>query len=97
MVYAETPTPGKKGTNVNEEKYSTIYNAILDVFAGEQEILFKELPEKIAATLVSPFDGSISWYTTTVKLDMESKGILERVPGSRPQRLRLTGRGNTPI
>lgn len=32
--------------------------------------------------------GSVSWYTTTVKLDLEARGELERVPGSRPQRLR---------
>ena len=32
--------------------------------------------------------GSIMWYVTTVKLDLEVKGELERVPGARPQRLR---------
>ena len=35
--------------------------------------------------------GSVSWYTTTVKLDMEVKREIERVPGSKPQRLRSTG------
>jgi hypothetical protein len=33
--------------------------------------------------------GSVSWYTTTVKLDLEVKGEIERIPGSSPQRLRL--------
>lgn len=32
--------------------------------------------------------GSTGWYTTTVKLDLEAKGEIERVPGSTPQRLR---------
>jgi hypothetical protein len=31
--------------------------------------------------------GSIGWYTTTVKLDREVKGIIARVPGSKPQKL----------
>jgi len=35
------------------------------------------------------FEGSVSWYFTTVKLDLEARGILERVPGERPQRIRL--------
>ncbi len=32
--------------------------------------------------------GSVSWYTTTVKLDMEVRGEIERLPGSRPKRIR---------
>jgi len=35
------------------------------------------------------FEGSISWYVTTVKLDMEARGEIERVPDSNPQQLRL--------
>lgn len=31
--------------------------------------------------------GSVSWYVTTVKLDLEVKGELERVAKSSPQRL----------
>ena len=34
-------------------------------------------------------EGSISWYVTTVKLDLEARGLIERVPRSRPQRLRM--------
>ncbi len=31
------------------------------------------------------FDGSVMWYYTTVKLDLEARGEIRRVPGSRPQ------------
>ena len=31
----------------------------------------------------------MSWYLVSVKLDMEARGVLERVDGRSPQRLRL--------
>jgi hypothetical protein len=31
---------------------------------------------------------SLRWYTTAVKLDLEAEGLIERKPGSRPQRVR---------
>ena len=31
--------------------------------------------------------GSVSWYTTTVKLALEVRGEIKRVPGSKPQQL----------
>ena len=30
------------------------------------------------------------WYVTTVKLDLEARGQLKRVPKSRPQRVKLS-------
>ena len=38
---------------------------------------------------LSRFDGSISWYVTTVKLDLEARHVVERIPGTSPQQLRL--------
>ncbi len=35
------------------------------------------------------FEGSIRWYVETVKLDLESCGLVERLPNTRPQLLRL--------
>lgn len=34
-----------------------------------------------------------SWYVTTVKLDLEARGMVARVPHTRPQRVVLTGAG----
>jgi hypothetical protein len=31
---------------------------------------------------------SVMWYVTTVALDLEARGEIERVPGSKPQRPR---------
>jgi len=35
------------------------------------------------------FDGSVMWYVTTVKLDLEARGQIKRVPNSRPQLVKL--------
>lgn len=80
---------GKQGVNISRAKYDTIREAILKAAAKEGEIRFKDLPAAVEEELQRPFDGSLSWYVTTVKLDLEARGLIERVPGSSPQRLRL--------
>ncbi len=80
---------GKAGVNISRAKYETIRAAILDSVSAAGEIGFKDLPAAVEAGLQEPFDGSIPWYVTTVKLDLEARGLLERIPGSGPQRLKL--------
>lgn len=82
---------GKQGVNIDRAKYDLIRQAILDSLAQRGEIPFGELDAAVAAGLAAPFDGSIGWYTTTVKLDLEARGLIERVPGRSPQVLRLAG------
>ena len=48
-----------------------------------------DLVEDVGRKLDGSFDGSINWYVTTVKLDLEARGVVERIPGKSPQRLRL--------
>lgn len=90
-VVCETPTPGKKPTRIDRWKYDLIREAILDIVpAGGDGFLFKELPQAVRERLI-PDDldrlGSVTWYTTSVKLDMEVKGELKRVKRASPQRL----------
>ena len=94
-VLCETPTPGKQPTRIDRWKYVLVHSAILAVVpSNEQGIEFRDLPVLVEQQ-IDPDDlaklGSVSWYTTTVKLDMEVKREIERVPGSKPQRLRSTG------
>ena len=80
---------GKQGVNISRAKYDTIRTAVLNVVEEQGEIRFKDLPTAVEAELEEPFDGSLTWYITTIKLDLEARGLIERVPGSSPQRLRL--------
>ena len=94
-VVCETPTPGKKPTRIHKWKYDLLRDAILDIVGSSPDgVEFRALPSLVEARL-SPEQlsdlGSVSWYTTCVKLDMEVKGDITRMAGVRPQRLRVVG------
>jgi hypothetical protein len=92
-VLCQTPTPGKQPTRIDRWKYDLVHSAILSAIpTNDQVVEFRDLPALVEQQ-ISPSEleklGSVSWYTTSVKLDMEVKGEIERVPGSKPQRLRI--------
>ncbi len=93
-VYAEHPDAQKSGTNVDGAKYAAVRAAMLKAIPRAKEgVAFKELPELVLDRLPEgeiPGGGSIMWWTTTVKLDLEARGLIERVPGATPQRVRRT-------
>ena len=90
-ILALHPDPKKQGVRIDRHKYETIKAAILAAIAGARELPFSQLADAVEARLTAPFDGSIGWYTTTVKLDLEARGLIERVPDKQPQHLRLAG------
>jgi hypothetical protein len=83
----------KQGVNISREKYETIRNAILCVLQAQQqkEMTFMKLSRAVEKEVNGNFDGSVMWYVTTVKLDMEARGEIKRVQNSRPQLVKLTG------
>ena len=80
---------GKQGVNIDKTKYETMKQAIVDVITADEGITFADLNTAVSAQLDGKFDGSIGWYLTTVKLDLEARNIIERIPGSSPQQLRV--------
>ncbi len=87
---------GKQGVNIDKAKYDAVRNAIVESLGEQSEITFTKLNSVIGEKLEGDFEGSIGWYYTTVKIDLEARGVIERVPGSRPQRLRLSPDVETP-
>jgi hypothetical protein len=80
---------GKEGVNIDKRKYELIKSAIMVSVQAQGEIFFKDLPAAVESNLPEVFDGSIGWYTTTVKLDLEARGVIERIPKQSPQKLRM--------
>ncbi len=83
---------GKSGTRIDRQKYDTFKQALLKVIPQtEQGVAFKDLPKKVDRHIpksMKPQPGSVSWYTTVVKLDLEARGLIERVSNVRPQHVR---------
>lgn len=80
---------GKKGTNISLEKYSIIRKEILSVIKEHEVITFEDLTDIIIDRLQPAFDGKVIWYVVTVKLDLEARKIIERVPKTSPHQLRM--------
>lgn len=81
---------GKQGVNILKRRYEQVKEAITDVLLDNNEVTFSELTEQVNNRIARSFDGAVPWYVTTVKLDLEARGIIRRVPESTPQRLSLS-------
>lgn len=80
---------GKQGVNIERAKYDIMRDTIVRIVGQRPGITFTELAQAAAAELHATFHGSVVWYVTTVKLDLEARGVLERLPDHSPQRLHL--------
>ena len=89
-----TPTKGRTGsTRIPRWKYDCIRRAILDELTESEDgqVIFSNLAQSVSNRLTSnqlAKLGSVNWHVTTVKLNMETEGEIERVPRLKPQRLR---------
>jgi len=79
----------KQGVNISKEKYEIIRKAIFSTLKQNKEMPFMKLARAVEKEMRGKFDGSVTWYVTTVKLDMEARGEVRRVPNSRPQLVKL--------
>ena len=79
----------KQGVNISKAKYEIIRKAILSALHTQKEMTFMNLSRAVEKEVNGNFDGSVMWYVTTVKLDLEARGVVKRVPHSRPQLVRL--------
>lgn len=91
-IECRTPTKGRDGvTRIAKWKYDCVHAAILQAVrsAGPDGFAFSDLKECVRKAL-SPDQlkdlGSLGWYVTTVKLNMEVEGDIARLPVT-PQRL----------
>lgn len=81
---------GKKGVNISKVKYNQVRKAVLEVIESQQPITFTDMVNLAKEILVDQaFEGKPMWYITTVKLDLEARGLIERIPKTSPHQLKM--------
>ena len=88
-IQTQHPDSSKSGVNISKRKYEQVREAIVQSLRKEGQMTFTELGDFVSIKLKGNFEGAFGWYYTTVKLDLEARGILEKVGKGTPQRLRL--------
>lgn len=83
------PEPGKQGARMEKAKYDLVRNAILKNLRAYGALSFARLGNLLEEQLLKSFDGSVMWYFTTVKLDLEARGEIRPVPYSEPQLIEM--------
>lgn len=83
------PEPTKQGVNIDRNKYQTIHDAIISTLERRGPLTYTKLTGEVEQQLKDSFDGSVGWYTVTVKLDLEARGKIERIPSTGPEQVRL--------
>ncbi|MGI9616712.1 MAG: DUF6958 family protein [Acidimicrobiales bacterium] len=88
-VAIENPNTGRTDGTIARSFYDPVRQAILDAIGEADGLPFAELRAEVERRTPSELwkDASVGWYTTTVKLDLEAKGLVTK-EGS-PQILRL--------
>ena len=84
------PVAGKTNKMISLKKYEAIRENILSILKGH-EFTHTELMEKLYANVKDTFEGGVQWYGETVKLDLESRKIIERT-NTKPEKYRLTNK-----
>jgi hypothetical protein len=80
---------GKKGVNILQRRYDQIKDFIMKTVEKDGPITFEELSDRAVDELTPVFDGKVLWYVVSVKLDLEARGLIERVPKTSPHQLRV--------
>lgn len=84
--------PGAGGFAVTREKYQPVRRAMLAALPrSRQGMTFAQLVARLKPRLnrkLFPKRRSVDWYAKVVQLDLEKRGLIARIPGRVPQRLR---------
>jgi len=83
---------GKKGVNILQRRYNLIKEFILKTLTEQDQISYQALDKLAVKKLKDTFDGKVGWYVVSVKLDLEARNIIERVPKTSPHEIRIKKR-----
>jgi hypothetical protein len=76
VVHPRTKTTRQFDSSI----YEPFKDAILKSLKGTKGVTFTELTQKVTPIIqkkMPGFKGSIPWYTISIRLDLENKGLVE--------------------
>ena len=79
---------GKKATSMSREKYELLKPEILRYLRTTGNATLSDLSRAIKKQLKTnkqSFQGSLAWHLEWVKLDLEARHLISRVPNTSPQ------------
>lgn len=87
------PNTGREDGTISGHLYRPVRAAILTTLDEHDGLRFADLRAQVEARTDDELwaNASPGWYTTTVKLDLEARGLLTRA--GKPQQLHLTDDG----
>lgn len=80
---------GKKGVNILLRRYEVIRDFIVAKIKEHGAISYQDLSDMAVDDLSKDFDGKVVWYIVSVKLDLEARKVIERIPKTSPHQLRM--------
>ena len=93
MTAKITKTRRFSATRISKRMARPVEKAILSTLSESRPGMhFDDLVDRVAKTLNPikfPLRKTVSLYTRVVQLELERRGLIERVPGESPIRLRL--------
>ncbi|MHA7209955.1 DUF6958 family protein [Arthrobacter sp. MDT1-65] len=98
-MFNATRPDGLDGWTISLEQYDLLVEVILgaiDVFAADDDtvplkVVVDEAQSRLGSHPAFP-NGRLSNYVRYTKVDLEARGLVERIPKSSPQRIRRTPR-----
>ena len=87
---------GKKVVSISKDKYELLKTETVKYLSKNPDGTFSDISNTIAQNFKEKkikFNGSLNWYLEWVKLDLEAKQIIARVPKTSPQKYILTKNG----
>ena len=79
---------GKRGVDINREKYEVIKASILKGL-NNKDLTHLDIVKCVNQDLKGRFEDSINWCVETVKLDLEARNIIKRIAEETPQLYRI--------
>ncbi len=83
-VLTRNPVKGKKGVMIDRTKYKLVKSAILACFNEKRHLTKAEIIDGVGRKMKEKLDGSLEWPVMAVKLDLEARGIIVRIPRTSP-------------